>query len=69
MRSGEIVAYVWGKRDIKMAEKLKERIKELGISYDLTAMDSFFAVFGGSGHLTGKEYTVRRERNNYRLRH
>jgi IS1 family transposase len=44
----EIVAYVWGNRDKKMAEKLKEKIKEMGISYDLTATDnwgSFLAVF------------------------
>jgi hypothetical protein len=27
--SGEIVAYVWGKRDIKTAKKLMERIKRL----------------------------------------
>jgi IS1 family transposase len=59
--SGEIVAYVWGNRDIKAAEKLKERIKELGISYDLIAMDNwgnFLSVFGEGGHLVGKEHTV-----------
>jgi IS1 family transposase len=32
--SGDIVAYVWEKRDIKTAKKLRERIKGLGISYD-----------------------------------
>jgi IS1 family transposase len=28
--SGEIVAFVWGKRDIKTAKKLRKRIKERG---------------------------------------
>jgi IS1 family transposase len=32
--SGEIVAFVRGKRDIKTARKLRKRIKERGISYD-----------------------------------
>ena len=70
--SEEIVAYVWGNRDIKTAEKLKERIKEIGISYDRIATDnwdSFLAVFGGGGHLAGKEHTGGIEGNNCRLRH
>jgi IS1 family transposase len=64
--SGEIVAsnrrfVVWGNRDTRTAEKLKERIKELGISYDLIATDnrgSFLSVFGERGHPVGKEHTV-----------
>jgi IS1 family transposase len=32
--SGEIVAYVWGKRDLKTAKKLRKRLRRLGISYD-----------------------------------
>jgi IS1 family transposase len=51
---------------------LKERIKELGISYDRVATDnrdSFLAVFGENGHLVGKKYTVGVEGNNCRLRH
>jgi IS1 family transposase len=32
--SGEIVAFVWGKRDLKTAKKLRKRIKQMGISYD-----------------------------------
>jgi IS1 family transposase len=66
------VAYVWGNRDTKTAEKLKERIKELGISYDLIATDnwgSFLSVFGEGGHVVGKEHTVGIEGNNCRLRH
>jgi hypothetical protein len=37
--SGEIVAYVWGKRDLKTAKKLRGRLKRLGISYDHVAID------------------------------
>jgi IS1 family transposase len=70
--TGEIVAYVWGKRDIKTAEKLRKRIQRLGISYDRIGTnhwDSFLATFGGDRHLAGKQYTVGMEGNNCRLRH
>jgi IS1 family transposase/transposase-like protein len=70
--SGEIVAYVWGKRDIKTAQKLRERIQWLGISYDRIAMDgwdSFLATFGEGSHEVGKKHTVGIEGNNCRLRH
>jgi IS1 family transposase len=66
---GEIVAY---NRDIKTAEKLKERIHERGISYELIATDNgdnFLGVFGEGGHLVGKEHTVGIEGNKCRLRH
>ncbi|GHU28452.1 hypothetical protein FACS1894172_06810 [Spirochaetia bacterium] len=33
----EIVAYVWGKRDLKTAQKLRKWIKRLGITYDTVA--------------------------------
>jgi IS1 family transposase len=42
------VAYVWGKRDLKTAKKLRKKIQQLGISYDRLATDdwdSFIAVF------------------------
>jgi IS1 family transposase/transposase-like protein len=70
--SGEIVSYVWGKRDLKTAKKLKKRLKRLGISYDLIACDewdSFLTVFGREAELRGKRYTVGIEGNNCRLRH
>jgi IS1 family transposase/transposase-like protein len=70
--SGEIVAYVWGKRDIKTAQKLKKRLKRLGISYDRIATDnwdSFLSVFADDAHDVGKEYTVGIEGNNCRMRH
>jgi hypothetical protein len=56
--SGEIAAFVWEKRDIKTAEKLRKRIKRLGISYGQIGMDkwdSFLAVFGEDKHRVGKK--------------
>jgi IS1 family transposase len=70
--SGEIAAYVWGKRGIKTAKKLRERIKGLGISYGRISTDnwdSFLAVFGEDTHSAGKTHTVGIKRNNCRLRH
>jgi IS1 family transposase/transposase-like protein len=70
--SGEIVAYVWGKRDLKTAKKLRERLKQLWITYDRVAIDhweSFMTAFKEDQKLVGKEYTVGIEGNNCRLRH
>ncbi|MDR3341302.1 MAG: hypothetical protein LBT14_00670, partial [Treponema sp.] len=57
--SGEIVAYVWGKRDLKTAQKLKEKLKRLG--NDRIATDdwqSFVSTFTETEHAIGKKYTV-----------
>jgi IS1 family transposase len=62
--SGEIVAYEWGKRELKTEQKLRKRIKELGISYDKVATDdwdSFISAFGEDKQVVGKEYRVRKE--------
>ena len=70
--SGEIVAYVWGKRDAKTAAKLRERLKRLGVSWDEIACDgwdSFLKAFEADRLLVGKEHTVGIEGNNCRLRH
>jgi IS1 family transposase/transposase-like protein len=70
--SGEIVAYVWGKRDKKTATKLRNRLRELGVTYGQVATDnwdSFISVFAEDNHLVGKKYTVGIEGNNCRLRH
>jgi IS1 family transposase len=32
-QSGEIVAYVWGKQDLKTAKGLRERLFKLGVSF------------------------------------
>jgi IS1 family transposase len=70
--SGEIVAYVWGKRDLKTAQKLKKKLKRLGITYDRIATDdwqSFVSTFTETEHAIGKTHTVGIEGNNCRLRH
>jgi IS1 family transposase len=59
--SGEIVAYVWGKRDLKTAQKLKKKLKRLGITYDRIATDdwqSFVSTFTETEHDIGKKHTV-----------
>jgi IS1 family transposase len=59
--SGEIVAWVWGRRDLKTARKLRERLVSLGVSYDRVCTDnweSFVAVFGQDNHVVGKTDTV-----------
>ena len=70
--TGEIIAFVWGKRDKKTAAKLLRRLKRLGISYDCIASDewdSFLEAFKEEKQLIGKRYTVGIEGNNCRLRH
>ena len=70
--SGEIVAYVWGKRDTKTAAKLRKRLQLLGVSYDSIASDewdSFQAAFKDDDQLIGKCHTVGIEGNNCLLRH
>jgi IS1 family transposase len=61
-----------GKRDLKTAKKLRERLKRLGISYDRVAADNwerFVSAFGEDNHEAGKEHTAGIEGNNCRLRH
>jgi IS1 family transposase/transposase-like protein len=70
--TGEIVAYVWGKRDLKTAKKLRKQLELLGVSYDRIACDewdSFLTAFSEDEKLVGKKYTVGIEGNNCRLRH
>jgi IS1 family transposase len=70
--SGELVAFVWGKRDIKKAKKLRKRINRRGLRYERIATDgwdSFLAAFTEDGHDVGKAYTVGIEGNNGLLRH
>jgi IS1 family transposase/transposase-like protein len=70
--SAEIVAYVWGDRSSKTANRLREKLKDLGVTYDRIATDdwdSFIKAFANDAHVVGKEYTVGIEGNNCRLRH
>jgi IS1 family transposase/transposase-like protein len=70
--TGEIVAYVWGKRDLKTAKKLRARLKQLKVRYGSISMDnwrSFKTAFKADPKQIGKEHTVGIEGNNCRLRH
>ena len=70
--TGEIVSYIWGKRDFKTVKKLRDKLKSMCISYDAIYTDnwdSFIAVFQQDKHIVGKENTKGIEGNNCRLRH
>ena len=70
--SQEIITYVWGKRDLRTAKKLRKQLKELNITYDSIATDdwkSFKTTFKEDNHLIEKAYTVGIEGNNCKLRH
>jgi IS1 family transposase len=69
--SGKIVGFVWGRRDLKTAKALKQKLSDLGVSYGSIATDDwdrFVTAFKGENHLTGKKYTVGIEGDNCRLR-
>ena len=70
--SGEIVAFVWGKRDLETALALKAELKRLNITYGRVVTDlweSFAKAFSDCEHVKGKAFTVGIEGNNCRLRH
>jgi IS1 family transposase/transposase-like protein len=70
--SKEIVSYVWGKRNLKTALKLRQELLDLGITYSSIFSDnwkSFKIVFSGLNHIVGKGNTVGIEGNNCLLRH
>ena len=70
--TGEIVAYVWGKRDLATVQRLKARLKTLGIQYAQIASDhwdSFVTAFKNYKQVIGKIFTVGIEGNNCKIRH
>ncbi|GHT19916.1 hypothetical protein FACS189429_7950 [Bacteroidia bacterium] len=70
--TGEIVSYVWGKRNYKTAKRLRDKLKSQGIIYDTVytdKWDSFIAVFQSDNPIIGKANTKGIEGNNCRLRH
>lgn len=70
--TGEIVAYVWGKRNRKTANELRDKLLSRNVSYDSVCTDnwdSFMAVFQHDNHMAGKAGTIGIEGNNCRLRH
>ena len=70
--TGEIVAYVWGKRDLATVQRLKTKLKQLGIHYTRIASDhwdSFITAFKNCEQSIGKFFTVGIEGNNCKIRH
>ena len=70
--TGEIVAYVLGKRNAKTARELRTKLRDLNVSFDAVYTDdwdSFKTAFYNDNHIVGKENTVGIEGNNCRLRH
>ena len=70
--TGEIVAWVWGKRDAKTARKLRAKLKKLGLKYHTIVSDnwkSFIKAFEDDTHLVGKQFISGIEGNNCRIRH
>ena len=71
-QTGEIVAYVWGKRNLKTARKLRTKLAESGVTYTKIYSDdwqSFVTTFKADNLEIGKAGTVGIEGNNCRLRH
>lgn len=69
--TGEIVAYVWGKRNLKTAEELRAKLEELGVEFGYVCCDSwasFLTAFDSDFKKVGKRYTVDIEGNNNRFR-
>jgi IS1 family transposase/transposase-like protein len=70
--SGEIVSFVWGKRNLKTTRLLRSKLSELGVSFDAVysdGLESFKGAFASDNHIIGKKNTVGIEGNNCRLRH
>jgi IS1 family transposase len=55
--SGEIVSFVWAKRDLKTARKLRKKLIAAGICYNQICTDnweSFNIAFQSDNHVIGK---------------
>lgn len=71
-KTGEIVAYVWGKRNFETAKNLRDKLDELNVSFDTVysdAWESFLRAFANDNLIVGKKNTIGIEGNNCRLRH
>jgi len=70
--TGEMISWVWGKRDYKTVRSLREKLKKLGVTFGTIYTDdfsSFVKAFKSDNHIIGKKNTVGIEGNNCRLRH
>jgi IS1 family transposase len=68
----KIVAYVWGKWDLKTAQRLRKKFIKLDVSFGCIRTDgqqSFITTFKAANHVIGKTHTAGIEGNNSRLRH
>ncbi|KAA6340174.1 hypothetical protein EZS27_011944 [termite gut metagenome] len=66
-----MVVYVWGKRDLKITKRLREKLITLGVAFGgirTDAWQSFITAVTEDNHLIGKSHTVGIEGNNCRLR-
>ena len=69
--TSEIVAFVWGKRNLKTARELRAKLDALGIDFGYICCDnwdSFLTAFDVDFKQVGKRHTVDIEGNNNRFR-
>ena len=69
--TSEIVAFIWGKRNLKTARELRAKLDALGIDFGYICCDnwdSFLTAFDFDFKQVGKRYTVDIEGNNSRFR-
>jgi insertion element IS1 protein InsB len=62
----------WGERDLATVQRLKTKLKQLGIHYTRIASDhwdSFITAFKNCKQSIGKFFTVGIEGNNCKIRH
>ena len=70
-QTGEIVAFVWGKRNLATARQLRAKLDELGVDFGYVCCDnwdSFLTAFAFDFKNVGKRYTTHIEGNNNRFR-
>ena len=70
--TNEIVAFVWGKRNLQTAKQLRAKLNKPGVDFDYVCCDnwdSFLTAFDFDFKKVGKCYTVDIEGNNNRFRH
>ena len=69
--TSEIVAFIWGKRNLKTAKQLRAKLDELGVDFGYICCDnwdSFLTAFDFDFKKVGKYHTVDIEGNNNRFR-
>ena len=65
--TSEIVAFVWGKRKLKTAKQLRDKLDTLGVDFRYICCDnwdSFLTAFDFNFKKVGKRHTVELEGNN-----